>query len=479
MAFDGKWNLFAGSDVKGDEVPEGVVHWLGPDKPWHPKTKVWRPELWRSEQAGWEHLRMGIWDKPEVVELDPDDGRMASVLAERGWKVRVAISPGWDRPEMDGFPDLSVEEEGMELPEGGEVRLGTWAEAQGWLREGRPLPEQLVLRGWLAAAEVDRIRSMGYGREFRLVAGEWPAGGPAGRVLEHEPVVWGTGLEAGEWLYLRREGGGKPSAGLRCEARAERAEEKAGAEKIAVVAMPGEGPLSRAWLKSVENHFLAGYDVGVYELGEAGLVRLGVEGIDVGSTSQGDGAAASGCDGVYGKLLAACGALAGWDHVYLLSRRLRVMAPVGREILAGSAGSAEANAPQGLVAEEGGLVAVLHPGYHDVWGQGLPYEGRVESAARVGPHEGRRYFTGVLQGGSRTEFLGAVKGMAAMEDADRQADVTALWGLESYWNRYLINTPPCLELGPGYGRSEHQAMEFPLKLAVIPCRGKTSEEGTS
>jgi hypothetical protein len=42
------------------------------------------------------------------------------------------------------------------------------------------------------------------------------------------------------------------------------------------------------------------------------------------------------------------------------------------------------------------------------------------------------------------------------------------YGTESYWNRFLIDTSPRVALGLGYGRSEQQAIEFPLKLAVVP-----------
>ena len=89
IGFGRKWNLFPKSDLRDGGIPAGVVHWLGWPKPWHKDAKVWRPDVWEAERSSWEHLRMGLWDKPLAVEVEPDDGRAARALAERGWRVTV------------------------------------------------------------------------------------------------------------------------------------------------------------------------------------------------------------------------------------------------------------------------------------------------------------------------------------------------------------------------------------------------------
>jgi len=107
---------------------------------------------------------------------------------------------------VPGLPDVTVEETGAAgfqaalADHSGKldcVRLGLWEEADEWLGGSRVLPEYLVLHGALEAAAVDRVRAWGYDREVRLVAGEWPAGGPLPRVLEYGSAEKGQALGAG------------------------------------------------------------------------------------------------------------------------------------------------------------------------------------------------------------------------------------------------------------------------------------------
>jgi hypothetical protein len=64
LPLDRKWNLFPKLHIADGEVPAGVIHWSGWPKPWHKGAKVWRPDIWESEQASWEHLRLGAWEDP-------------------------------------------------------------------------------------------------------------------------------------------------------------------------------------------------------------------------------------------------------------------------------------------------------------------------------------------------------------------------------------------------------------------------------
>lgn len=54
-------------------LPEGVIHWTGPLKPWHTSTTLWRPDLWESEETSWEAPRQGWWVKPVAVEIGPPE----------------------------------------------------------------------------------------------------------------------------------------------------------------------------------------------------------------------------------------------------------------------------------------------------------------------------------------------------------------------------------------------------------------------
>ena len=142
-----KWNLFPKLHIREGEVPEGIIHFSGWPKPWHKGAKVWRPDIWESERSSWEHLRMGIWDKPVAIEVEPEDGRGVRALAERGWKVRVVFGQGeasgigqrhWQVPD---YPDVKIHWESaldfqaVLAAEAGRidsVRLGQWTEPDEW-----------------------------------------------------------------------------------------------------------------------------------------------------------------------------------------------------------------------------------------------------------------------------------------------------------------------------------------------------------
>ena len=115
---------------------------------------------------------MGMWKKPVVVEVEPDDTKVVEAMAERGWKV--VVSTERESPVVRKFPDVemvALRGGGTEAAlDGGAVRLGMWMEAAAWLDGQQELLECVVLKGWMAAGQVDRVRRMGYGREFKLLA---------------------------------------------------------------------------------------------------------------------------------------------------------------------------------------------------------------------------------------------------------------------------------------------------------------------
>ena len=430
-------------------VPAGVIRWAGWDKPWGRLCKAVRREIWRAEQVSWEHLRMGLWDKPELVEADPEDARVVEAMAERGWKVRVMVSPGWERPEVAAFPDVMVEEQARLESAPRELRLGMWMEAGEWLAGQEVKPECVVVKGWMSAGQVDGVRRRGYGRECRLLAREWAFGGPAAEVLEQGGNVWGTGLEAGEWLYLWKSGTERGVEEV--EGSDEAAAWKDALPKVAVVAMPGDGRATRAWATSVGRNFCPQCEVGVFRFengcwemcaGDVWTVAEPVRAPEVGATKGIGGALEE-----VGRFLAELG---GWEFGYVLRPRVRVMSPVGGEV------------------RVAGLAGVLHPAYHEARGRKLPFDRRSESAARVEEHEGWRYFTAMVMGGGREAFLSALGRMAEMARRNEAAGVSDQWGVESYWNRCLVEGPPEVVLNPGYARYERQAVEFDWKIGVMP-----------
>lgn len=457
-----KWNLFPKLHIRDGEVPEGVIHWSGWPKPWHRNAKVWRPDIWESERSSWEHLRLGLWEKPVAVEIEPEDDRHVRALAERGWKVRIWRNGGAAADADDElapqrlFPDVTVEESGPEglcrvLEDVGTgidcVRFGLWAEADEWLEGCRRLPEHLVLKGALDAAAVDRVRGWGFDAEARLVAGDWPAGGPLPRVLDYAPPGADGGLAAGQWLYLKRADDGVLERGLRCGPRPETAT-VAGPETIAVavVAVGARRRLLGPWLQAVRRNFLRGHEKRIVVFTDgAALAENGVEVIRV----------APGAPGVkglgqIGLLRDNASAFGSVDYVFLLDPTVLVTGPVGREVLGD------------------GLTAVLHAGYHDQPRERFTYERREQSAACVRDREGTHYFTGTVQGGRRAAYLAAAARMAAAVVADARLGIAAVWGAESHWNRCLVDTPPAVVLSPSYGRPEHQATEFPPLVLLVP-----------
>lgn len=263
MGYDPHWNLFPDADCSPDSIPEGVVHWTGWAKPWHQGTRVWRPDIWESEETSWEALRNGWWEKPVAVEVEPEGFLSTHQLARRGWKVRVAgarplseegrggyqssvISDGGSVTSLGGsgngappaaavtreddgsvaipFPDVEIlsggagqEGRAAEEPTPGllgkvhalfaaapdMVRFGSGAKVFDWLKGAAP-PPALVWRGPVTAKEMRRLARLGY-RECAVIRREdWPAGGPAPSVLDYQAGMIDRAVTKVEDLYVRR-----------------------------------------------------------------------------------------------------------------------------------------------------------------------------------------------------------------------------------------------------------------------------------
>lgn len=451
LGLEKKWNLFPKLHIADGEVPEGVVHWLGWPKPWHPDAEVWRPDIWEAERSSWEHLRMGLWRKPLSLELEPEDDAAVRALVRRGWRVKVFSSRFASGEGLEpGFPDLEALPVGdfqreLEREAADQVRLGAWEDAGEWLEGARRLPEHLVLRGGVDADEVDRVRRLGYEAEARLMSGEWPEGGPLPRVLEHGACAPGTGAGPGEDLYLKAPVGwcGGPLSLGRKPVRPK----QAGGRKVGlcVIATANYRMYARPLLRSVRANFLPEHEVMVFlftdgKMDEApGLRVIPVE------HQPWPGMAIR----RYPIFTEHAEVFDEMEYLYYLDVDMRVIGKVGGEIF-------------------GELVGTRHPGFHDKARREFTYEHRSESAAYVWPGEGVAYFCGAFQGGSRTGYLEAARVMSERIEADAAKGITAVWHDESHWNRYLIDREPEVVLSPSYcwypdGRSK----DFEGKIAVV------------
>lgn len=209
-------------------VPEGLIHWTGHAKPWHRGSKVWRADVWEGERTSWEELRLGLWEKPLALEVEPEDGFGVRALARRGWRVRVfggrfGEVGGWEPLDERDVPFPDVANGGQitnfkalmtkltcDLRPGAAdevcevVRFGPGADVVEWLEGLEALPEYVAVAGPRGVEEVKCLRALGYGLETRIRPREWPTGGPAPRTLEFLRGRPALAVGAGEELYLRR-----------------------------------------------------------------------------------------------------------------------------------------------------------------------------------------------------------------------------------------------------------------------------------
>jgi histo-blood group ABO system transferase len=96
------------------------------------------------------------------------------------------------------------------------------------------------------------------------------------------------------------------------------------------------------------------------------------------------------------------------------------------------------------------LVATIHPGFIDGVPLQFPYERRIESSAHIPNGAGKRYYHSNPAGGETNYILAAFAEMDAAMREDERRGIVAYASDESYWNRYLLQHPPTLELSPDY-----------------------------
>lgn len=130
-----------------------------------------------------------------------------------------------------------------------------------------------------------------------------------------------------------------------------------------------------------------------------------------------------------------------------------------------------------------GLLATLHPSYHDKPRVQFTYERDRESSFYVAEGQGQHYFCGGVQGGASGAYLGAAHELAARIDAELSAGRVPLWHDESAWNRYCIDHPPTVVWSSDYCQPEGSEAENTVIVALDKdhdyLRGITGHGGRS
>ncbi len=228
LKVESKWHRPVDGFAPG-EIAEQVVHWPGWPKPWEPDARTWGGEAWGAEKCSWEALRMGEWEKPVMLEVEPGTRLQASSLAKRGWKVFMvssthdrskAAAAGGPLPESATWPDFRGLSPGDEIPERVQmVRFGAGAKdsglagkvtgAAGWLEQARWRPRHVVVCGPINPEEIVALGALGYREPVSVWRGDWPLGGADPEVLEGLGGI-GVAHDADELDYFFQKHDGVP-----------------------------------------------------------------------------------------------------------------------------------------------------------------------------------------------------------------------------------------------------------------------------
>ena len=480
LAIDKKWNLFPRLHIAKNEVPQGVIHWSGWPKPWHKNADVWRPDIWEAERSSWQHLRMGLWEKPEVWEIEPEDDHGMKGLLERGWKVWVSSSRlTQGKVKNGGYPDLLPippdhhENKNTTIPQW--LRFGQWVDVNSWLENWMEkrrtevraphdsLPEYVTLKGPLTNAEMQMIQKLGYGLATRFRSHEWPAGGPMPRVMRYEASAWQAPLAAGEELIaffngeknnnhidLTTHATPQPCrTHCQCHPLEDHDHNESPVrhdrKKVSVCLFVADGEeafaelalraLTRNFLPNHERNFLVVYqgnssDFFPEETAQCKVIREQI-------------------DHRYAILHKHRQTWEHADYIYCIEATLIARQPIGDEIFSD-------------------LVAVTHPGFHQQERARFTYEKRPHCTAYVAPHEGSIYYSNRFQGGTVAAYRAAIETICPRWEQDNLRNICAIWREESHWNRYLIDQVPSLTLSPAYAWTQAVAKEYDGILVQLP-----------
>lgn len=126
----------------------------------------------------------------------------------------------------------------------------------------------------------------------------------------------------------------------------------------------------------------------------------------------------------------------GCSHLFYMDVDMKVVAPVGEEIL-------------------DFLVATRHPGFYNGGGS---WGNNPESTSYTSPGNRRRYYAGGFQGGELATFLTVMYLLDKRIDIDKANGVMAEWHDETHWNKYLADSDGFKELTPDYCMVEQKEL---------------------
>ncbi|MCU7551293.1 hypothetical protein OCK74_19380 [Chitinophagaceae bacterium LB-8] len=140
-----------------------------------------------------------------------------------------------------------------------------------------------------------------------------------------------------------------------------------------------------------------------------------------------------------------------FDYIFFLNANMYFQKPVGVEVL-----------PE---VEDGGLMAVKHPGFYNKSNEEYTYERNPSSNAYIPEGKGEYYFMGGFNGGRSKEYLQLIESLDHQIKADLDRDIIAIWHDESHLNKYLLDRK-CKVLDPSYGYPEGWNIPFEPKIII-------------
>ena len=140
--------------------------------------------------------------------------------------------------------------------------------------------------------------------------------------------------------------------------------------------------------------------------------------------------------------------LSEFDYLFMCDADMRVVAPIGREIL-------------------GDLVATQHSGYYDKRPEEFPYERNPDSTAFIASGDGKVYAQTAFFGGRTKNMLEMAADRRAAIEADNTQGLVAVWHDESHFNRYISDHPPEIVLSPSFCFPEGSSYPFEPKILAL------------
>ena len=140
--------------------------------------------------------------------------------------------------------------------------------------------------------------------------------------------------------------------------------------------------------------------------------------------------------------------LSEFDYVFMCDADMRMIAPVGREIL-------------------WDLVGTQHAYLYGRPPEEFLYERNPASTAYIAPGEGRVYLQTAFFGGRFQHMLEMATNRRDAIEADYANNLVAVWHDESDFSRYVFDHPSTLILSPSYCYPEGTNMPFEPKILAL------------